>query len=532
MGLYDSITHQSYYQGNDLGNYQFVSLKDIMNQFMVAYVGENKIIPKIKKADVLFHAQRALQELSFDTITSFKSQQIEVPPSLVMPIPHDYVNYTKISSVDNSGIKHVLYPTKYTSNPFQIKQSEGDLNYSFPSGEETLANPGFTDLNGQAPENWIRKAVGNNHGQANFASTTGIVNGKLTFGYRTRDTSAGEGWSQISLLYQQVDVSSLTFADLSGDGVTSDITYQNTILNTNSGTAVGTIRLGITTQDPSVITNLNNHADYVHPVTGVLLPQSPFGKTSYFDLGYVEWTGNDSGVKTLEDVDLTNHNTIYVVALSFIDASEPLENGFILKPVDLMSQNPLNPARGLITGTGNINTLDDLSLVNSFASTELASPLGNEQNSSTWNNYKSHTASENTINDYQDYENNVYWPNEGERYGLDPEHAQINGSFYIDQRLGRIHFSSVLSGQNIILDYISDGLGTEDEMKVHKFAEEAMYKSIAYAVLSTSNYGQSLVPRFKKEKFAETRKAKLRLSSFKLEELTQILRGKSKQIKH
>ena len=177
MGLYDSITHQSYYQGNNLGNYQFVSIKDIMNQFMVAYVGENKIIPKIKKADVFFHAQRALQELSFDSI------------------------------------KHVLYPTKYTNNPFQIKQSEGDLIYSFPSGEETLANPGFTDLNGQVPENWIRKTTGNNHGQANFASTAGILNGELTWAYRTRDSGAGAGWSQVGVLYQEVDVSSLTFAD-------------------------------------------------------------------------------------------------------------------------------------------------------------------------------------------------------------------------------------------------------------------------------------------------------------------------------
>ena len=36
----------------------------------------------------------------------------------------------------------------------------------------------------------------------------------------------------------------------------------------------------------------------------------------------------------------------------------------------------------------------------------------------------------------------------------------------------------------------------------------------------------------KKERFAETRKAKLRLSNIKLEELTQILRGSSKIIKH
>ena len=70
-------------------------------------------------------------------------------------------------------------------------------------------------------------------------------------------------------------------------------------------------------------------------------------------------------------------------------------------------------------------------------------------------------------------------------------------------------------------------------MKVHKFAEEAMYKCIAYAIMSTrANVQEYIVRRFQKDKFASVRKAKLRLSSLKLEELTQILRGKSKQIKH
>ena len=70
-------------------------------------------------------------------------------------------------------------------------------------------------------------------------------------------------------------------------------------------------------------------------------------------------------------------------------------------------------------------------------------------------------------------------------------------------------------------------------MKVHKFAEEAMYKHIAYAVLSTrANVPEYIVNRYKKEKFAAKRVAKLRLSNIKIEEITQILRGKSKQIKH
>ena len=70
-------------------------------------------------------------------------------------------------------------------------------------------------------------------------------------------------------------------------------------------------------------------------------------------------------------------------------------------------------------------------------------------------------------------------------------------------------------------------------MQVHKFAEEAMYKSIAHAIMSTrANVPEYQVLRFKREKFAAIRTAKLRLSNIKLEELTQTLRGKSKHIKH
>ena len=60
MGLLDGSTQRQYYEANTFGGYQFTSLDDIINQFEVAYVGENKIIPKIKRADIAFHAMRAL----------------------------------------------------------------------------------------------------------------------------------------------------------------------------------------------------------------------------------------------------------------------------------------------------------------------------------------------------------------------------------------------------------------------------------------------------------------------------------------
>jgi hypothetical protein len=88
-------------------------------------------------------------------------------------------------------------------------------------------------------------------------------------------------------------------------------------------------------------------------------------------------------------------------------------------------------------------------------------------------------------------------------------------------------------GKIVTLKYISDGLGTDEEMVVHKFAEEALYKYMAYAILSTrANTPEYLVSRFKRETSAAKRNAKIRLSNIKIEEITQVMRNKSKIIKH
>lgn len=293
MGLLDNQIQSQYYSGNNFGDYQFTTLDNIINAFMFTYVGESKIINKVNRTDVQFHAMRAVQELSYDVFRSIKTQEIEVPSTLIMPLPHDYVNYVKLSRVDSDGVERVLYPTGKTSNPFAIEQVDGV--YQFEDNN-TLNEQGSTSLESNT---WV-----------NFQS-------------------AG--------------------------------------------------------------------------------------------------TENDEDVSQATDVE---------------------------------------------------------------------------------------------------------YDNRGRRYGLDPQHAQANGTFFIDYRKGYIHFGASLNGDTIVLRYISDGLGTDAEMVVHKFAEEAVYKSIAYGVLSTrSNVPEYIVARFKKERFAETRKAKIRLSNIKIEEFAQVIKGMGKQIK-
>ena len=121
----------------------------------------------------------------------------------------------------------------------------------------------------------------------------------------------------------------------------------------------------------------------------------------------------------------------------------------------------------------------------------------------------------------------------GQRYGLNPETSQNNGWFNINYREGKIMFSSNLANELIIFNYISDGLAADGDMRISKMAEEALYMHMLHAVLSTkANIPEYIVRRYKIERRAALRNAKIRLSNIKLQEFVQVMRGKSKWIKH
>jgi hypothetical protein len=448
MGLLDDTTQQQYYQGNDYGNYQFTSLDDVISQFIVAYVGEDKIISKIKRTDVAFHAQRAMQELSFDTFKSTKSQEITVPASLQMTLPQDYVNYTKISTVDSAGIKHLLYPTSKTSNPSEnpLQDSSGDF---ILQAVGTLADiSSDIVLDAEYKDILVGMVVkGPYIPDDTFVSATSNLSGITTITIDDGDGAAvtpGEDLTNATLTFENEDGSLL--------------------LPQKSSYIVETLTWAATGYPLNKIT-ANAAADIADIKVGMLVSHD------VFDVGTV--VTNIDGTTIIVSNDLNNTTAVTVGEITFISP-------------DLIDTD-------------------------------------------TWSSYKSATPSENQ----DDYEDDTYWPMDGSRYGLDPQHAQANGSFYIDNVTGKIHFSSNVSGQTVVLDYISDSLGTDGEMQVHKFAEEAMYKWIAHAILSTrANTQEYIINRFRKERFAAVRTAKLRLSNIKLEEITQILRGKSKQIKH
>ena len=287
---------------DNYGSYQYVKLKDIINNFIVGYVGAGKLIQNAKRTDVIFHAKRGLQEFSYDTLKSIKSSELTIPKSLTLVLPQDYVNYVKCSYVDQTGILHPIYPANnLTTSPFSTQAQDS---------------------------------------------------------------------------------------------------------------------AGIPTQDSF---------------------------------------GNDIETESVTQARWHAANT------SFLNGNNNFTN-------DLWAYN-----FNLIGDTG------------------------------------------------------ALW---GRRYGIDPQYAQSNGWFNINEREGKLSFSSTLVDRLIVFEYVSDGLATDLDTKVPKLAEEAMYSYLMYALISTRiNQPEYVVQRLRKEKSAKLRNAKIRLSNIKVEEITQVMRGKSKWIK-
>lgn len=468
MGLLNA-SQRYYYEGADgiqnsgdenYGNYQFTSLADIINQFIVAYVGQDKIISKARRTDIQFHAMRALQELSFDTFKSTKSLEFTVPPTLKMPLPQDYVNYVKISSVDDAGIMHVLYPSIKSFNPTAYQQNS-DGSYKLETNSYIRKTPGgvYDPVTGTysipASNEYEEYGITATGRTSNKDGVGDIKSNKLLpkFKKETRVAVTGDTRTLLS-------GSTTTHYIAYGPGSGMQINFFNSGLD---------IEVGMTVYGPGI-------------------PKNTTVKTV-----------GDSTSNNYPGMGITITNPAYEQWL--LDGS--------------VGANPGRPFDTQITG-------EELIFVNLNKQSDTAS------------RYKTYTASTTSHDvDYDNYDDDIYLPREGGRFGIQPENAQANGTFYIDPASGCVYLSSNVSGKIIILEYISDSLGTDEEMIVHKFAEEAMYKCIAHAILATrANTPEYLVNRFKKEKFAAKRVAKLRLSNIKIEELSQILRNKSKHIKH
>ena len=123
------IDQRQYYQNDgtnptneNWGTYQYLLLQDVINNFLLTYVGDDKVINKIDRNEVVFHAKRGLQELHYDALREIRGFEAELPDNLKMPLPHDFVSAVKISYVGEEGLTHSIPQNYNTATPTSYLQ--------------------------------------------------------------------------------------------------------------------------------------------------------------------------------------------------------------------------------------------------------------------------------------------------------------------------------------------------------------------------------------------------------------------------
>ena len=185
---------------NNFGSYEYTRMYDIIDNFLIAYVGEGKLITSVKRSDVIFHARRGLQEFSYDTLKSIKSSELTVPSSLSLTIPQDYVNYVKLSWVDELGVLHTIYPTNNLNQSPYYTFSQDDLGNPIQDN-----NANNTEVTSQMNPVWSktnpRRISGgfiNELNNANAVFDRSVYDGALGQRYGLEpQTSQKNGWFKI-----------------------------------------------------------------------------------------------------------------------------------------------------------------------------------------------------------------------------------------------------------------------------------------------------------------------------------------------
>ena len=141
-----------HYSGSDLGYYTRINLNDLINNFMLMYTGEGMVFRKVDRNLVAAHAQRSVQEFSYDVFHSDKNLELEVGPSNIIKLPSDFVNYNRVTIADGYGREQDLIPAQRTSasraaaqdqNYDIITDSTGDTIYS----EDSVKSERFQSTN-------------------------------------------------------------------------------------------------------------------------------------------------------------------------------------------------------------------------------------------------------------------------------------------------------------------------------------------------------------------------------------------------
>lgn len=128
------ISQYQYYENGGVvpedknwGSYQYVSLTDIVNNFLLMYSGNHSLVNNEERYKVLFHAKRAIQELNYDAFKEIKVLELTVPDMLRFILPSDYVNWVRISLYKDGWLRPLSENIQTLSSKAYLQDNTGRI---------------------------------------------------------------------------------------------------------------------------------------------------------------------------------------------------------------------------------------------------------------------------------------------------------------------------------------------------------------------------------------------------------------------
>lgn len=128
------ISQYQYYTNNgntpqnaNWGSYQYVSLYDIVNNFLLMYSGNHSLVNNEERYKILFHAKRAIQELNYDAFKEIKVLQLTVPETLRFVLPSDFVNWVRISLYKDGWLRPLSENIQTLSANAYLQDNQGNI---------------------------------------------------------------------------------------------------------------------------------------------------------------------------------------------------------------------------------------------------------------------------------------------------------------------------------------------------------------------------------------------------------------------
>lgn len=145
------MTDSQYYSNEEnWGEDQYVALTDVINNFMIMNVGDDKLINDVSRYDVIFHAKRALQELHYDALKEVTAIEMEMPDTLQITLPRDYVRMIRVSWVDAKGKLRPMINGNYTTSVDKAFLQDDQGNILFDQSGDALEGTPLMDIRNMA----------------------------------------------------------------------------------------------------------------------------------------------------------------------------------------------------------------------------------------------------------------------------------------------------------------------------------------------------------------------------------------------